>query len=245
LEALGINLGFLLLQILSFIIVFIVLKKWVYSPIVNMLEKRRTAIAQGLEDARIASEARSNAEIEAADIIAEAQTKSNQIVREATERAEVAAKEVKTEAEAEIAKEREAAVAESEQERDRILGDLRGQVASLTIAAATKLIGESLDEQRQHEIINEFFTGIRSGDVVILEGAEISGVSAEVMSALPLTDEEVETIKSEILSRLGAQATVTFRVDPAIMGGIIIRVGGKVIDASITGQLESMRQSLS
>ncbi len=50
--------------------------------------------------------------------------------------------EVRAESENEISKEREAVLAEVEEERNRMLGDLRGQVAALAIAAAQKLVGE-------------------------------------------------------------------------------------------------------
>lgn len=243
-EGLGINLGLLILQILSFTIVFIVLRVWVFKPILTNLEKRRHAIAKSLEDARVAAEARSNAEQEAARILNEAQAKAAQIVREATERAEIVANEVKAAAAAEAVKEREAVLAELQVERERILGELRSQVAALSIAAAQKLVGEALDEQRQHALINEFFSGIKSGKVVVLEGANISGSSAEVISALPLTAEEKETVKKDVLSKIGSQATVAFRVDPTILGGLVIRAGGKVLDASVAGQLESIRQKL-
>ena len=50
-EALGINLGYLFVQIFNFLIVVVVLRAWVYKPVVGLLQKRRETIAQGLEDA--------------------------------------------------------------------------------------------------------------------------------------------------------------------------------------------------
>ena len=70
---LGINLGYLLVQIFNFAILFLLLKAWVYEPIVKMIETRRVTIEQGLEDARVAAEARANAEQEAQTLLAEAQ----------------------------------------------------------------------------------------------------------------------------------------------------------------------------
>jgi F-type H+-transporting ATPase subunit b len=242
---LGVNLGYLIFQILNFTIVCILLYAWAYKPILNMLDKRKNKIAQGLEDARIASEARANAEQEAAKILAEAQNKASQVVHESTERAEAAALEIRATAVAEATKEREASLAEVQIERDRMLGDLRAQIAALAIAAAQKLVGEALDEKRQHALIDEFFSGVRAGNVVVLEGARLSGSSAEVTSALPLSTQEMDAVKTDILSKVGSQATVSFRVDPNILGGLVIRVGGKVLDASVAGQLESLRQSLS
>ena len=242
-EALGINLPFLLVQIVNLIIVYTVVAKWIVGPIGGMLEKRRDNIAQGLEDARIAAEARANAEKEAEKILAEAQAEASKVVREANERAQGVAKEVKAEAEAEAVKSREATLAEAEVERDRILGDLRGQVAALSISATQKLVGEALDEKRQHALLDEFFSGVKAGKVVVLGDAGFKGETAEVTSALPLTDNEQDTVKTDVLARVGAQA-VTFRVDPSILGGLVIKVGDKVLDGSVAGKIEGLSQSL-
>lgn len=242
-EALGINLGTLILQLISFAIVFVTLKVWVYGPLTNMLAKRRETIAKGIEDARVAAEARADAEKEASRIIAEAEKKANQTVAEARDRAEAAAKDVKSAAEVEAAKVRDAALAEVEGDRNKILGDLRGQVAALSIAAAQKLVGEALDEKRQHALINEFFSGVKSGKLVVIGDADFKGDSAVVTSALPLTSEEEASVKKDVLAKVGAQA-VTFRVDPSILGGLVIKVGDKVLDGSVSGKLEGLRQTL-
>ena len=242
-EALGVNLPFLLVQIVNLLIVYTVVAKWVVGPIGGLLEKRRESIAQGLEDARVAAEARANAEKAADKIIADAQAEASKVVREANDRAQGVAKEVKAEAEAEALKAREAALAETEAERARILGDLRGQVAALSIAATQKLVGDALDEKRQHSLLDEFFSGVKSGKVVILENAGFKGESAEITSALPLTDSEQDLVKKDVLAKVGAQA-VTFRVDPSILGGLVIKVGDKVMDGSVAGKLDGLRQSL-
>jgi F-type H+-transporting ATPase subunit b len=242
-EQLGINLGLLIVQIIAFIIVFLTLNAWVYGPMVSMMESRKQKIAQGLEDARVAAEARANAEKEAAKIISDAQTEASEIVREATERAAVAGQDVKAAAEVEAAKAREAAVAGAEVERNRVLGDLRSQVASLAIAAANKLVGESLDEKKQRSLLDEFFSGVKSGKLIVLDDADFTGESAQVTSALPLSAEECDAVKRDVLGKAGAK-DVTFRVDPSILGGLVIRVGDKVLDSSVAGKLEGLRQSL-
>ena len=65
-EALGVNLPFLLVQIVNLLIVYTVVTKCVVGPIGGLLEKRREKIAQGLKDAQVAAEARANAEKDAA-----------------------------------------------------------------------------------------------------------------------------------------------------------------------------------
>jgi F-type H+-transporting ATPase subunit b len=239
LEALGINLGYVFVQIFNFGILFVVLRAWVYKPIIKMLSDRRERIAKGLEDARVAAEARANAEAKAEQIIAEAQTKASEIVREATVRAEEATKDIKVAADTDAAETRKNALADIEEERNQVLGEVRGQIAALAMAATQKLVGEVLDEKRQHALIDEFFSGIKAGQVSVAQPVE--GDSAVVTSALPLTEAEQMTVKDQVLK---GQGTVEFKVNPAIMGGLVVRIGDKVLDGSVAGQLESMRQNL-
>ncbi|MCC6187739.1 MAG: F0F1 ATP synthase subunit B [Anaerolineales bacterium] len=243
-EALGINLGFFIVQLFNFVIVLIVLTTWAYRPVVGLLEQRRRRIAQGLEDARVASEARANAEAEAQKILATAQTEANQRVSEATERAQKAAADVRAAAEQERARILNAAQEDAAHERNRILADLRGQVAALAISAAQKVVGESLDERRQHTLIEEFFSGVMGGKFTMLEGEAVAGNAAEVTSALPLSAEEQETVRRDIVAKLGGSPAVVFRVDPGILGGVMVRVGDKVVDASVAGRLEGLRANL-
>lgn len=239
-EALGINLGFLLVQIFNFLILLVLLRKWVFTPIVNMLEKRRETISKGLEDASIAAEARANAEKEAEKLLSDARAKAATEARELTARAEEQAKEILKDADAKAGKARETALAEVEQERVRVLGEVRGQVAALASAAAQKLIGDAMDEKRQHALINEFFSGVKAGKVTVLEGAGAAGGPAVVTSALPLSAEE----QGEVKKALGGAAEVSFKVDPNILGGLVVRIGDKVLDGSVSGQLGALRQSM-
>lgn len=244
-DALGISLGYIIVHALSFGILFVVLRAWVYKPVLSMLERRRLAIARGLEDARIAADARANAEREASRIIAEAQTQAADVVREATERAGKVEHEIRARAEGEAAKARESSLAEMEGERNRMLSEMRGQIAGLVIAASRQIINESLDENSQRVLLNEFFSGIRSGQVKFLQSVALDGAkTAEITSALPLTDDEQRMIRQEIQGRLGNAIAIAFRVDPEILGGLVIRVGDQVVDGSVAGQLEDLRTRL-
>ncbi|MBI3242393.1 MAG: F0F1 ATP synthase subunit B [Chloroflexi bacterium] len=241
-EALGINLGFFVVQLLNFIILAVVLYAWAYTPILKLLDERKAKIAQGLEDARIAGEARANAEKDAARIIADAQAEAARKVGEATQRAEQAAAAVRAGAEAEKARTLHSAAEEAEQIKQNALAGLRPQVAALALAASQQVIGGVLQKEDAYarSLIEEFFSGVKAGKVTMLEGASSDGVAAEVTSALPLNDAEQAAVKRD----LTGASSVSFRVDPAILGGLVVRVGDRVIDGSARGKLEGLRQSV-
>jgi len=244
LEGLGINLGYLIVQVFNFLVVVVVLSRFVFKPILNMLETRKQTIEQGLEDARVANEAKAQAEEQAAKILAEAKHKAREETRLAAEKAERLVFEIKAEAEKDIAKMRDAAREEAEQVRTQALGELRGEVASLAIAAAQKVIGESLDDKRQRALIDAFFSGIEGKKILVLDQVELGGASAVVTSALPLSDKEQKMIQERLLAELDEGAQIEFHVKPAILGGLVVQVNDKVLDGSVAGKLHQLSQHL-
>jgi len=67
---------------------------------------------------------------------------------------------------------------------------------------------------------------------------------AEVTAAVPLTDKEKEKLKERLKAVVGKEIVLKAEVDPDIKGGIIIRVGGKLIDGSTRSKLQALRREL-
>jgi F-type H+-transporting ATPase subunit b len=245
LEQLGINPIFLLSQIVNFAVLAFLLRRFAYKPLLDRFEERRQRIEKGLEDARLAEEARANAEAERQQILDQARTEAQGIVADATQRGDTQATKLVEDAQATAQTIREESRAEAAAERDRMLGEMRGQISVLAIAAANQIVRVTLDEQRQMELVNEFFSGVREGRVKIADKVRtLDGDRAVVTSALPLSEEDRVTYRSYLQEHLGADATVEFRTDPGIMGGVVLRVGDVVVDDSVSGKLGALRQSL-
>ena len=239
---LGIVPGLLLAQIINFIILMLVLRVIALKPMMAMLNRRKESIAKGLEDARKAEERLANIEKDYQERMDAARADAQKMVADMTANAEKNAAAIVAKANEDATKIKATAQDDAETERNKALADLRSQVVTLSMAAANKLIGASLDEQRQRALVDEFFSGVKAGKVVLLEPGVGGAGKAEVTSALPLSDAEQSTIKGDLAGR-GA-SDVEFKVDPRILGGLVVRVGDRVVDASVSGQLESLKQSL-
>lgn len=229
LTPLGINTGFLIAQIINFLLIFLLLTFALWRPLARMLDSRATKIAKGLEDAAAAANARRNAEAEAEKILAAARADAAREVEAARARGEEVAKQVLAEANAEAERIRSEARARGEDERNKQLADMRSQVTNISMAVAQRLIRENIDTKKQSALINDFFSTIPDG-AKALKGTEI-----EVVSAMPLSKDE----QDKIVKELGA-SKATFTVDPNILGGLVVRSADRVVDGSVRSGLSEL-----
>jgi F0F1-type ATP synthase delta subunit len=109
---------------------------------------------------------------------------------------------------------------------------MREQIISLSMAAANQLVATGLDERRQRQVVEEFFTSVPQ-DVRRL------GDNVTVITAIPLSEAEQKKFRDAL-----GGANVTFRTDPSILGGVVLRAGAQEVDASFRNQLAGMRAAL-
>ena len=78
----------------------------------------------------------------------------------------------------------------------------------------------------------------------MIAAAQRGEVTAEVASAHALTDEQVATLETKLRAREGRTVKLKTRVDPALLGGLVVTVGSKRIDGSIRTRLNSLAQAM-
>ena len=155
LETFGVNAPLFFSQLIAFIIVALLLKKFAYKPVLDMLEQRKARIAEAEANAeKIKSEL---AETEGArnKILEEARSEANRLIEEtrfaAAELREAKTQEAISSAEAIIAKAQEAATAE----RDKLMAELKQEVGRLVVETTCKVTGKVLTAEDQQRLIED------------------------------------------------------------------------------------------
>jgi F-type H+-transporting ATPase subunit delta len=69
-------------------------------------------------------------------------------------------------------------------------------------------------------------------------------VAAEVTSALPLTDVQMQALKDQLRGTVGKDVTITANVDPSLLGGLVVKVGSKMIDSSLRTKLDTLKVAM-
>ena len=100
-----------------------------------------------------------------------------------------------------------------------------------SLVAALKAEGQ---EAMLPAVLDELVTLARQG----------GPASADVTSAVELTDAQRARILGELRGRYGQSLDVEFKVDPSVLGGLIVRVGDKVLDTSIRQRLEAIQRNM-
>jgi F-type H+-transporting ATPase subunit b len=151
-----INLFWVIVSALNFILFFALIWTFAFKPVSSMLTDRRDRIEQGLKDAEQARNDRENAEAERVATLAEARKEANDILSRAqkvaqeTRDADIAATRK------ELERMRQRATGDIEAEKQRAITELRGEVADLALAAAGRVVGESMTDDRQRRLVHEF-----------------------------------------------------------------------------------------
>ena len=154
-----INLFWVIVSALNFILFFVIIWTFAFKPVSAMLADRKSRIEEGLKDAEQARRDRENAEAERVATLGEARREANDILTRAqkvaqeTRDADIAATKE------ELERMRVRAAAEIEAEKVRAIADVRTEVADLALRAAGKVVGETMSEPRERRLVEEFLSG--------------------------------------------------------------------------------------
>jgi F-type H+-transporting ATPase subunit b len=156
LDALGINLGYLISQIVNFTLLAVLLYFVAYKPVLRMLDERSARIKKGLEDAEEAARKAAEMEQEFEARMVDARKEGQEIIAQATQMSEKARQDILDKARQEAQAQIEKAKEEIGREREQAMSELRQQVADLSLTISEKVIGETLDQEGQRRLIAEF-----------------------------------------------------------------------------------------
>ncbi len=131
-----------------------------------------------------------------------------------------------------------------------LLGD-KSKSAEEKAAALAKVLPKNTPDH----VVNLFLTMGQKGDLALLPQVSTAlnevatgkraPAKAEVASAEELSPEQKDQIRAKLAAEYGSDLDFSFKVDPALLGGLRVRVGDRLIDNSIANRLAKLRESLS
>jgi F-type H+-transporting ATPase subunit b len=153
--SLGINLPLLVVFVVNFIVLLVMLRLFLYKPVMKVLDERAKRAREAIELAEATKKEYDQAKDEVQKQIEKGRQEAQAVIGQAMQVADRLKEESRQEAtkQAQVIVDR--ARSELEAERDKMVGDLRREFVAISIAAAEKVIKETLDREKHRKLIEE------------------------------------------------------------------------------------------
>jgi F-type H+-transporting ATPase subunit b len=153
--SLGVNLSLLVVFIINFIILLVLLRIFLYKPVLKMLDERSKRTKEGMELAEATKQEYEEAKGEVQKQIEKGRQEAQAIITQAMQVGERLKEESRQEATKQAQMIIDRTRAELEAERDKIVESLRREFVNISISAAQKVIKETLDKEKHRKLIEE------------------------------------------------------------------------------------------
>jgi len=239
---LEINLSTLLLQVANFLILAYILTRFLFKPLKETLDKRASQVTKAVDEAekatREAEKLRVEYEKKRENIDAEIVALKNEarIVIDQTR------KQMLQEAYQEIEAMRARAQEELEQQRADALRLHRSKIGELVATLTRRMIKDILNPQLHQAYLDAFLDQLRLAQLdgrISTSGEET--ISAELITATPLAQENKARIATTLETVVSQPIDLACRVDAGLVAGAMVRLGDTLIDGSLQGQLQQLR----
>ena len=150
----------MLWEVINFLVLLWLLKKYLYKPMTDMLDKRKNRIESDLEEARQKKKEAKELKEKYENELKNAREKAQEIVEDAEERGKEKAEEIVEKAKEDAERIKERNMEEIAQAKEDALDELRNEVASISLMTASKFLREKLDEDKHKELINNYIENL-------------------------------------------------------------------------------------
>ena len=136
--------------------------KYVWPPLLEMIETRQKEIADGLAAAEKGRNSLDEAKTEVEKLVGEARDQARSIVDQANSRATAIVEEARSEGVAARQREVEAGLAQIELDKSRARDELRAQVAAIAVAGAEKVLGREIDASAHRDLLDKLANDLQA-----------------------------------------------------------------------------------
>lgn len=233
-----------LLQVINFVVLAYVLRRLLYRPLHEAIERRRQAVRQTQADAEKAREQADAIKRQLEERLAQLDQERQEMIHQARDQAEVERGKILDEAESAARRRQEDARRSLERDREEMLQTLTGEVVTHALNLAERLLRESVDSTLQAQLVKHLIETLDSLPADERERLRRDWRTEEQTCLEAAAKPDGETLKrlAETVGRVaGRELALNVQLNSALIGGVRLRIGGHIWDASIAGQLEEAR----
>ncbi len=155
LKEFGVQPILLLAQAINFLVLFLLLRKFLFTPLIRVLDERRAKIQKAMEDTQKAEEVLANAEKRSVRLIKDAKNEAKLLIADATKNAQLLVSEAREKTQKDIAAMLKDAGQKVEKQKEEMRGEIRSEVVSLVTLTLERVAGKVLTRSDQRRLIGD------------------------------------------------------------------------------------------
>lgn len=236
-------------QIINFLILVFLLRRFLYGPVINAMDEREKKMVTRLKEAeQKIKEAEKEAE-SSRMMKRELQDKRQEMLAKISEEVRVLKKDLTEKARAEVRTSTDDWYASIERQKESIFTDLKLRTGEEVYAIARRVIQDLADEKLESQIIDTFLRRLRemgeTENEKILEFFKTTNQPITVGSSFEIPDETRQTILETMRSLTGRDLKIAFEISPELISGLEMSMPEARIGWSIADYLDALRMELS
>jgi F-type H+-transporting ATPase subunit b len=232
-------------QLVNFAILFALLSRFLYGPIVEAVDRRKSRIAERLEEAQRREEEADKRRAHYEEKQAELERERESLIAEAKREAERERSERLEEVRREVQEARKNWFARLQNERERFVGEFTDRVEEQIVGIARDALEDLADARLEGQIIDRLVARLTDTEAAERERLREEFARAEepvvVRTAFELGDSERERVAGAVSEIFDREVPLQFEPDGGMVAGVELRVGGHRFGWSIESYLEQLR----
>lgn len=239
------NIWTLLFQIINFVILLYILRRILYKPIREIIEKRRGLIAKTVEDAEKAKKEALELKEKNQKELNKIKELQSQILEQMREESLKDRNKLLREAEKDAARIIEKEKALFDAEKRRVEAELKNKTIEIASVFASNLLGDISDEELHKAILRKSMTenGKIVSDMTKIKGKD-EALIIELVTAYPLKMDDIKLFQETIESHIAKKVNINTTVDKTLIAGIRIKACDMIYDSSLAGQVNALASRL-
>ena len=239
------NIWTLLFQIINFVVLLFILKRILYKPIREIIEKRRGLIAKTVEDAEKTKKEAQELKEKHQEELEKLKELQSQMLEQTREEALKDRNKLLGEAEKDAVKIIEKEKALFDAEKRRVEAELKNKTIEIASVFASNLLGDISDEELHKAILRKFMkeNGKIISDISKIKET-VETLNIDIVTAYPLPMDDIKLFQETIESHLAKKVNINTTVDKALIAGLRIKAYDMIYDSSLAGQVNALASGL-
>jgi F-type H+-transporting ATPase subunit b len=233
-------------QIVNFLVLVALLKRFLYGPIIRNMDRREERIAAGFAEAETTLNSARAREEECRRLRQELEEARGERLREAEEEAETRHRELLEVARTEVGELRTAWLGALRREEEEFFRELKKRIGAEVLNIARKSLADLADADLEQRLVKNFarrFAGLEADEHdQIVTAARTDGLT--VRSSFTLPEDLHRTLVEELRHVLGHEVEVSFTTDPDMPLGIELTVGGLKVSWGVDDYFNELQQAI-